>query len=664
MDDSFPVAPARRRRTDGGLMARTSAWLLVLFASWVPGHAAVLLEDATLVAAESSAASREFQVTQPGRYELQLNDLGLPAPLTSLRAAITRGDQRIAALAAPGSVQFDAVAGQYEVQVAGIASGAAGFGSFAARVVAVSGGAIALDYSDAVSTPRPAPPSGQTTVQTQVAITDAATYRISLADLVFPADLASVDLLLTRGGVPAARLSKTTPTADFSATAGTYDLLIVAQAEVASAAGLLGVRIVNLATAASVYDASVPVGRLGESFTANLPVTATYGLTVSDLQFPVALASAAAAVVRGAQLLGKQATSGTTAFSASAGSVSVYALPTPAAQSEVGAMSVNLSQGTSRVTTLVVPLSPPSTSPGTSVYETPVTLPASGSYRATLTDFDFPGPFSGIQLAIYQAGQELGRRTGVGTLDVQAVGGPATMLVAATPSAAGSGLSGLQLAASPSGTLVFEGTQASGAIFERRTVDIATAGSYDVRVSDLQFPVAFPELAAAVTRGTQRVGFVFGGGTFSFDAIPGTYFLNFITRVDPDAQFGTYGLAVETTPPPPTVTLTANPTAVTSGNSSTLTWSSTGASTCVASGQWTGSRSPSGSQAVGPLSAESTFTLTCSGAGGSRAASVTVAVRPPKSGGGAIDSGALLLMLLGATSLARRARRADRLGTA
>jgi hypothetical protein len=665
-DLSLPVWTRLERRGHFRKMIRVSAMLLALVAGWTPAHSAVLLEDATLIASKSSAGSRGFAIAQAGRYELQLTDVGLPARFASLQAAITRGDQRIAVLAGPGSVQFDAVVGQYEVQVAGVASDAAGFGSFATRVVAVPGGTIALDYSDAVSTPLPEPPAGQTVGQTQVAIADSAAYRITLADHAFPEDLASVDLLLTRGGVEVARLSKTAPAADFAATPGTYDLLIVAQAGAASSAGLFGVRIANLATGARAYDSSVPVGRLGPPGPADLPATASYSLTVADLQFPVALTSAAAAVVRGSEFLGKQTGSGTVAFSASAGIVEVFALPTPAVPSEVGAMSVELTQGSNRVASLVVPLSPPTSSSGSSVYEAPFTLPAAGNYRATLTDFNFPASLGDLQLAVYQGVQELGRRSGVGTLDVLAAGGAATLLIAATPGAAGSGLFGIEVAASPGGTVAFEATQAAGANFERRQIDIATTGSYDVRVSDLQFPVAFQELAAAVTRGTQRIGFVFGGGTFSFDATQGTYFLNLVTRVNPAAQFGTYGLAIETTPPPPTLTLTANPTEVTSGNSSSLTWTSTGATSCVASGQWSGSRAVSGSQSVGPLTVESTFTLTCSGPGGSTARSAIVTVQAPKGGGGggALDLGALLLLLLGVAALGRHALTPVRSGSA
>jgi hypothetical protein len=82
----------------------------------------------------------------------------------------------------------------------------------------------------------------------------------------------------------------------------------------------------------------------------------------------------------------------------------------------------------------------------------------------------------------------------------------------------------------------------------------------------------------------------------------------------------------------PTLTLTANPTTVASGGTTTLTWSSTNATSCTASGGWTGSRATSGSQASNALTANTTFTLQCSGNGGSiqRQATVTVSgTQPP-----------------------------------
>ncbi len=79
-------------------------------------------------------------------------------------------------------------------------------------------------------------------------------------------------------------------------------------------------------------------------------------------------------------------------------------------------------------------------------------------------------------------------------------------------------------------------------------------------------------------------------------------------------------------PAAPTVSLTANALQVPAQGSATLTWSTTNATSCSASNGWSGSKSMSGNQTVGPLTSDATFTLTCTGAGGSGSNSVDVAV--------------------------------------
>jgi len=88
----------------------------------------------------------------------------------------------------------------------------------------------------------------------------------------------------------------------------------------------------------------------------------------------------------------------------------------------------------------------------------------------------------------------------------------------------------------------------------------------------------------------------------------------------------------------PTVTISANPPTINNGSSSTLTWSSTNTTSCTASGAWTGTQATSGSLVVSPTTT-STYTLSCTGTGGSSNGSVTVTVNggttpppPPKTG--------------------------------
>jgi hypothetical protein len=77
--------------------------------------------------------------------------------------------------------------------------------------------------------------------------------------------------------------------------------------------------------------------------------------------------------------------------------------------------------------------------------------------------------------------------------------------------------------------------------------------------------------------------------------------------------------------PEPTLALSANPTSITQGTTSTLSWSSTDATSCTASNGWSGTKSLSGTQPVSP-SATTTYTLTCTGAGGTITKSETVNV--------------------------------------
>jgi hypothetical protein len=93
---------------------------------------------------------------------------------------------------------------------------------------------------------------------------------------------------------------------------------------------------------------------------------------------------------------------------------------------------------------------------------------------------------------------------------------------------------------------------------------------------------------------------------------------------------GTASANLAVTPAPPTVSISVNPTSVVLGISSTLTWSSTNATSCTASGSWSGSQPTSGSQSVTPTAVGmATYSLNCTGAGGTTGASANLTVTPP-----------------------------------
>jgi Subtilase family len=112
-----------------------------------------------------------------------------------------------------------------------------------------------------------------------------------------------------------------------------------------------------------------------------------------------------------------------------------------------------------------------------------------------------------------------------------------------------------------------------------------------------------------------------------------------------------------TGPPPGAPTLGLASSTIVSGASTTISWSSSNASSCAASGSWSGTLATSGSQTVSPTAAGTdTYTLVCSnGAGPSPPTSVTLTVTPlvgngnataPSSGGGGTMELATLLGLL------------------
>jgi fibronectin type 3 domain-containing protein len=81
----------------------------------------------------------------------------------------------------------------------------------------------------------------------------------------------------------------------------------------------------------------------------------------------------------------------------------------------------------------------------------------------------------------------------------------------------------------------------------------------------------------------------------------------------------------------PVVAMTSSPPVIGPGGSAALGWASTGVTSCIASGGWTGSRPPNGGEIVTPVQT-STYMLDCEGPTGTASASVTVVVDAPMPG--------------------------------
>lgn len=133
---------------------------------------------------------------------------------------------------------------------------------------------------------------------------------------------------------------------------------------------------------------------------------------------------------------------------------------------------------------------------------------------------------------------------------------------------------------------------------------------------------------SGVAGGNATYGTISSTGLYTaptFVPSPALVAVDAISFSDP-AKNATAAVTVAAAATAPTVTLTASPTTITPGGNSTLTWSSTNATSCTASGGWTGTEATSGTFTVSPASTTA-YTLTCTGAGGSSSpASATVTV--------------------------------------
>jgi hypothetical protein len=85
--------------------------------------------------------------------------------------------------------------------------------------------------------------------------------------------------------------------------------------------------------------------------------------------------------------------------------------------------------------------------------------------------------------------------------------------------------------------------------------------------------------------------------------------------------------------PTPYVHISASPSDINPGQSSTITWTADNSTSCTAQGQWSGSKQVSGSFSTGPMysSGYYGYSLACTGAGGTAYGSALVYVIPPPS---------------------------------
>lgn len=630
-----------------------------------------LLDVVHTVAGPNRAVPVEhaFTIGTAGTYQVTLTDLGAAAaptaPLSSVKLAITSGPKVVgtpltAATPLPGgaeSAQFSATPGTYVVHVIGTPGTVPGSGPIGILITNTADGSQVQAYSDTLALPAGALPANEAVVNGSFTVSTTGNYQVTLTDLQMPQALTALQLAITQQGGALVTTLMAAGSTSVALTAGaTYQIFAVGQTSSAVNAGLYSAAVSG---ATPVFSQIVPVGTAALVGSPAL-VAGSYNLDLTDLGYPTSpLSQLGAVVTLNGTVVAQLGTAGIKSFTATANTYQVFAAGIAAAPPGVGSYALTL-QPPSGAPALSVAQAIATPGGTASAYTFSTDLTGAGAYTANLADFTFAAAFSSLGAAVVQGNSTIGTlatATGVttGSASVNAAAGPLTILVFATPGASGS-LFGVNLTATGDTTPLFQATQGVGELFGTQQVTVTTAGNYTVNVTDVGFPVVLTGLSAIATQGINRVGTVYTGGSFSFDATPGDYFINIIAQPGGTDNAGTYALSVGPTPPAPVVTLQSSATSVASGATVTLTWTSQNATSCTSTGgNFTGSQSLNNSFTTGAITSATTYALTCVGAGGSVTKSVTVSISAPPTGGGKSGGGAigtlLLLALAGALSM-------------
>jgi hypothetical protein len=155
---------------------------------------------------------------------------------------------------------------------------------------------------------------------------------------------------------------------------------------------------------------------------------------------------------------------------------------------------------------------------------------------------------------------------------------------------------------------------------------------------------------------TSAVGSVNQGDTVTLQGIASaTYATSASVLLTVGGVSGAFNITTQSAPAAPVVTFNASSSTLSAGQTTLLTWSTSNATACAASGAWQGTEPTSGTATAAPISAGlSVYTLTCTGAGGSAAASVDVSVSADTvaivsghiGGGGSLGLGSLCALLM------------------
>jgi hypothetical protein len=271
---------------------------------------------------------------------LTLTDLGYPAPLASVGAAVTSGGSGLGKLTAAGSLaNIMAPAGSIEVWQ--FATPGASPGVYSLNLAS---GTASLYSTNQVVNPGNNPASGNFAFVVQLPA--AGTYNLSVSDFQFPGVLQSLSSTIAQNGAPLTLSSS----GDFTAGSGLAVVVVDAQAP-ASGSGIFAVTVQTKASPSQILlDQTQAVGGVFNTRVINYGASGGYEVTLTDLGFPTKFQNLAVVLSQGSQVLGKIFGSGTFPVNATApGQYVLTFVATPGAQN-YGLYSINIASALPTVT--------------------------------------------------------------------------------------------------------------------------------------------------------------------------------------------------------------------------------------------------------------------------------------------------------------------------
>jgi len=433
---------------------------------------------------------------------------------------------------------------------------------------------VIFDQTNLVALPAVAQPSEFAfTAATAQALT------VTLTDLQEPAAFQSLRIAVTLGDalVGSATVDATTGKANVAvpAAAGDYVLRVIGTPNATAGVGNFGVCVAPATSGASciaansiaadsftgtIFTPSTPstTGSTALETTFTSTVAGTYTVTITDDLFPVALQSVAGGIVTGTTPVN------TTSFALGANQVTL-AKGTP-----YTLILAALPNATALAGLYGVHIADPS---GASVFDRTspvgnlrpaiiVDNPTAQALSLSLTDFAYPAPLASVSAAVTEGSTDLGQLTAPGTLSSFAAPAGSVEIWEYALAGAQPGVYGVNLGVAGGSTSLYSTTQVAGvgtattAQSFAFVVTLPSAGTYNLAVTDFQFPGAFATISQTVAQNGVVLPFANNASSGNFTAAAGVAIV-LVDAVPPTSGsgLGIFDVTVQSTGPSPKVLL-------------------------------------------------------------------------------------------------------------